>query len=237
MDLPPYILLSVFEHLPGRDLIVATHTCRLWSQLILSRRRLRANAFLPSPAYTPPYALTSTELHPVISQLHFDDTTDPEAATFGRNQRLIKDSPVKTQMATCPAVTELRLDVMKYHPHVVVTNPSGVTVEDVVKELAKYKSVTTNFTYDDFFGREICSKRKYERRKHMRRADMVGSEKVVVTFGPPTVFDGTVLFSAERFAAVNGGEKTAGKRKGRKEREMGKEKDGHRFWSAFAFET
>jgi hypothetical protein len=51
------------------------------------------------------------------------------------------------------------------------------------------------------------------------------------------VFDGTVLFSAERFAAMNGGEKTAGKRKGRKEKEMGKEEDGHRFWSAFAFET
>jgi hypothetical protein len=138
IDLPPYVLLEVFEFLPGQDLVVASHTCRLWNQLIMARRRLRANAFLPS-TYVPSYPIPDTELHPIISQLHLDDTVDPSEATYGRNKpaRRINASPVATQLATCPAVTELRLDVMKYHPHVVVANPDGVRVADVVRELAK----------------------------------------------------------------------------------------------------
>jgi len=44
-------------------------------------------------------------------------------------------------------------------------------------------------------------------------------DRVLVTFGPATVFDGTVLFQALRFTATGG------------------KKEGYRFWSAFAFET
>lgn len=138
MDPPPYLLLEVFEYLPGQDLVVASHTCRLWNQLILARRRLRTNAFLPS-SYQPNFPATDIELHPVISQIYFDDKLDPEEAEYGchKTARKVKDEPVAKQLATSPPVPELRLDVLKYHPHVVVSNPNGVTVMDVVRELAK----------------------------------------------------------------------------------------------------
>jgi hypothetical protein len=138
MDLPPYVLLEVFEYLPGQDLVVASHTCRLWNQLIMARRRLRTNAFIPS-SHKPTVPIKDIELHPVISQLHFDSTVEPEEAEYGVHKtiRKITEEPVHMQLATSPAVTELRLDVMKYHPHVVVHNPDGVKVIDVVRELAK----------------------------------------------------------------------------------------------------
>jgi hypothetical protein len=138
LDLPPYVLLEVFEYLPGQDLVVASHVCRLWNQLIIARRRLRTNAFIPS-SYKPKFPIQDIELHPVISQLHFDSTVSVEDAEYGvhKTPRKIVEEPVHKQLATSPAVTELRLDVMKYHPHVVVTNPDGVKVIDVVRELAK----------------------------------------------------------------------------------------------------
>lgn len=135
--LPAYILLDVFEYLPGADLAVAANTCSLWRSLILTRRRLRAHCFLRSPAYSPRYRLEDTELHPVLSLLHFDNTVDPLMATYGcRRWRRLLTAAVASQPATCPPVATLRLDVMKYHSHVVVHNPHGVTLRDVVYELA-----------------------------------------------------------------------------------------------------
>lgn len=141
--LPAYILLEVFEYLPGADLAVAANTCSLWRSLIRTRRRLRAHCFLgspsaaSSPAYSPRYRLKDTELHPVLSLLHFDNTVDPLLATYGcRSWRRLLTAPWASQPATCPPLTTLRLDVMKYHPHLVVNNPHGVTLRDVVRELA-----------------------------------------------------------------------------------------------------
>lgn len=230
IDLPPYVLLEVFEYLPGQDLVVASHTCRLWNQLILARRRLRTNAFIPS-SYTPKVAIKDIELHPVFSQLHFDSAVEPEAAEYGVHKavRKIMEEPVQKQLATSPAVTELRLDVMKYHPHVVVQNPEGVKVMDVVQELAKYKTAAAGFTFEDFYGREICSQRGYERKQRMRRVDMVGKEKVVVSFAPAVPFDGVAMFQALRFRSLDAARNAPSCKK--------ENKEGHRFWSAFAFES
>jgi len=137
-ELPNYLLLEVFEYLPGQDLVVASHTCRLWNQLIMARRRLRTNAFIPS-SHKPTVPTADIELHPVISQLHFDTTVEAQDAEYGIHKApgKIMTAAVSKQLATSPAVTELRLDVMKYHPHIVVENPDGVKVEDVVIQLAK----------------------------------------------------------------------------------------------------
>jgi len=137
-ELPNYLLLEVFEYLPGQDLVVASHTCRLWHQLIAARRRLRTHAFAPS-SHKPAVSPAETELHPVLSQLHFDATVDAAAAEYGvrKAPRRIMAAAVSEQLATSPAVPALRLDVMKYHPHVVVENPDGVRVADVVVQLAK----------------------------------------------------------------------------------------------------
>jgi hypothetical protein len=137
MELPSFILLEVFSHLPGRDLVVASRVCSLWNNLITGRRRLRANTFVPSE-YNPNFDAEYTELHPVISQLHFDDSVRPKEATYGvRKCRAISQDGVYQQLATCPAVKELRLAVLKWQPNVVIRNENGVRVKDVVEELAR----------------------------------------------------------------------------------------------------
>lgn len=254
-ELPNYLLLEVFEYLPGQDLVVASHTCRLWNQLIMARRRLRTNAFIPS-SHNPTVPVADIELHPVVSQLHFDTTVDAADAQYGvrKSPRKLLSAAVSKQLATSPAVTELRLDVMKYHPHVLVENPAGVKVADVVEELAKYKAAATNFTFEEFFGRELCSQRGYERKKSMQRVDMVGNEKVLVTFAPGVAFNGTVLFEAVRFRSVDAAKRAAEEPKksvdtpaphhpprsvdaAAKDDSHSKKSEGYRFWSAFAFEV
>ena len=117
---------------------MATHICRLWNQLILSRRRLRTNAFLPS-TYQPNVLVSDIELHPVLSTLHFDGELDPTEAEYGCHHasRKIASAPVAEQMATSPPVPQMHLAVMSFQPHLVVSNPEGVKVMDVVRELAK----------------------------------------------------------------------------------------------------
>ena len=43
--------------------------------------------------------------------------------------------------------------------------------------MGQSKNAEAGFTYEEFFGRGLCSKRSYQRRKPMRRADTVGPEK------------------------------------------------------------
>lgn len=269
VELPPYILLEVFQYLSGRDLTACTGVSHMWRSLIHTRRQLRSNAFLPPlpsseiPSSPPaqPAKISDVELHPVLSLLHFDPSLDAAAVTYGtgtrgREVRLISDGNLGDMMATAPPVEELRLDVLKYHPNLVVRREGGVKVADVVQELINYKESTTDFTFEEFFQREICSQRGYDRRRRMRRVDMVGADKVLVTFSPamlppvsalntscsPHPPSSTVLFKALAFHAVKDVQKHYNSQP-EQEQEGGarpplnwsKDVPGYRFWSAFAF--
>jgi hypothetical protein len=61
------------------------------------------------------------------------------------------------------------------------------------------------------------------------RADLM-EKRVVVSFAPPVQFNGAVMFQALRFKSV------AATRNGPTDCKKEK-KEGHRFWSAFAFES
>lgn len=155
---PPYLLQDVFENLASRDLAQCKRVCSLWNVIISSRRRLRQKLFLPTPA--PINGASddgdkdaSLELHPVFDIIHFNASLNPAETTFDRQpdsrttaygngnenekQRLLIESGIAKQYATYPARTKLSFDVIRFHPRCNVMNPAGITVWDVVAQLAK----------------------------------------------------------------------------------------------------
>ncbi|KAI5801161.1 hypothetical protein EDC01DRAFT_509331 [Geopyxis carbonaria] len=229
-QLPFYILLEVLQQLPGRDLLTASAVCKHWHTLIHTRRRLRDHAFLPpsapaDPTYTPDQA----ELHPIFSLLHFSAAQKPEFATYGvRADALLADHDVRNAMASSPPLCELKLELLKYHEHMVVRNPAGVRVSDVMAALPKYITGTTDFTFEEFYARDVCRAKGFNRVKRMRRSDMIGHEKVLLTFSAADGRDPT-LFRAESFVGVKAARQAA----------LAGEPApaGYRFWGAFAYQA
>ena len=142
---PPYLLQDLFEHLDPLDLIACKQVCSLWYSIIWSRRRLRQKLFLPQVAAekgSTSHLVNSPDevydLHPIFNLIHFDSSLDPTLATFGRQKcTLLKESAVKDHYATYPATSRVEIDVIRFHPHLVVENETGVTIWDVMEELAK----------------------------------------------------------------------------------------------------
>ena len=54
----------------------------------------------------------------------------------------------------------------------------------------------TDFTYGDFFGRDACAARGYERRQRMRRVDLVAKEKYASSLGKKNLRDGMLVSTA-----------------------------------------
>jgi hypothetical protein len=225
---PPYLLQDVFEHLDPLDLVTCKRVCTLWYSIIWGRRRLRQKLFLPqvTAEEAPTSHLVNSpdevyDLHPIFNQIHFDASLDPASATFGRQKcALLKESKVKDHYATYPATTRVELDVIHFHPHLVVENETGVTVWDVMEALAKYKAEPTHFTFQSFFQSDICRKRGYDQHRRMHRRDLLGidSGSVFITFNDRDPKDGRV-FVSDSFESREG--VAVGKK--------------YRFWSAFAF--
>lgn len=143
-NIPPYLLQDVLIHLSLFDLLDCRRVCRLWNAVIMSRRHLRQKLFIqqsdidPAPFIDGPPDKLSFELHPVFSMIHFDPSLCVEDTTFGRkHEAYLKDSNVRSNYATSPAATRVSFEVLKFHPHCIVENPTGVTVWDVLVRLAE----------------------------------------------------------------------------------------------------
>ena len=140
---PPYLLQDLFEHLDPLDLVACKQVCTLWYSIIWSRRRLRQKLFLPVAEKGSTSHLVNSpdevyDLHPIFNLIHFDSSLDPASTTFGRQKCApLKESAVKDHYATYPATARVEIDVIRFHPHLVVENETGVTVWDVIEELAK----------------------------------------------------------------------------------------------------
>ncbi|RPB01300.1 hypothetical protein L873DRAFT_1677381 [Choiromyces venosus 120613-1] len=235
---PPYLLQDLFEHLDPLDLITCKRVCTLWYSIIHCRNRLRQKLFLPPSNSSPSsdkacssksHLVNSPDevydLHPIFNLIHFDASLDPAATSFGRPPqgekekcKMLIESEVKDHYATYPATIRVEMDLIHFHPHLVVENDSGVKVWDVMVALAKYKEERTHFTFQTFFPSDICKKRGYELRRKMRRRDLLGIDSVFITFNDRDPDDGRV-FIGDSFESWKG--VAIGKR--------------YRFWSAFAF--
>lgn len=143
---PSYLLQDVFIYLNVFDLLRCRRVCHLWNAVIQSRRHIRRSLFLQDDTNNPetlpivkePSAKVVFELHPIFSLIHFDPSLRAEQTTFGRkSSAYLKDSVVRYNYATSPPTNRISLEVLKFHPHCVVENPAGVTVWDVVVQLAK----------------------------------------------------------------------------------------------------
>lgn len=239
------VLLEIFSYLDGMDLIMSSRVCHFWRGIIFSSSRLLEKSFYDVSVPRrkreegeEKINVKDIELHPFFRKLHFDNSLSLDELTYGgssssssvshkvekkyqkqKYRRLRSDDPVNSQLATVPRVPILRLDVLKYHPNVVVKNPDGVRVRDVLVELDRYKKEITNIAFHEFYGNEICVLRGYPRRKQMARYDMLGEAKLVAAFSTEpseSPIDGAPVWSTQDFVRVDDGMKS-------------------RFWSSFAF--
>ncbi|KAI5837640.1 hypothetical protein DFP73DRAFT_486996 [Morchella snyderi] len=220
--IPSYLLQDIFTHLDLYDIISCQQVCRLWNDILQTRRSLRTKRFLAPTHLLPSLPAEKYTLHPVFGLIHFSRSLCVADTTLGRRgdgpAALLKDSPVCTQYATDPPTAWAAFEVLKFHPYCVVENVAGVTVWDVMVALTEYKTREAKISFGTFFGTSICSKRNYDRSRRMRHADFLGTESVFIDFSgrderDPRVFIGTSF------------EARGGSKKGKL----------FKFWSAIAF--
>jgi hypothetical protein len=141
VGIPSYLLQDIFAHLDLYDIIACQQVCRLWNDILQTRRSLRSKRFLAPTHLLPSPPVEKYMLHPVFGLIHFSPSLCAADTTLGRRgdgpEALLKDSSVCAQYATDPPTAWAAFEVLKFHPYCVVENATGVTVWDVMVALAE----------------------------------------------------------------------------------------------------
>ncbi|KAF8536070.1 hypothetical protein BDD12DRAFT_891113 [Trichophaea hybrida] len=138
-QIPYYLLLHIFSHLPAETLIVCKRVCTLWHSTILSSQRFRRLLFLQPPSPETAHARKPVVVHPVLMLLKSDWAIAGSPIVFSSacnaNGKLLAECPVKDEYATEPALTTFLVVMPGYC--VEIGRREGVRVWDVAKGVKK----------------------------------------------------------------------------------------------------